>query len=162
VTSRNHRSGFTLIEVIIAVVILSIVAAVTVPSWSTASDTSQALAAVRIVAADLEYAQSVAITYRKSVTVTFDVDDDSYTVKDASGFLTHPFRKDDFEVAMDDMSGTEEAEISAAEFGSPATATLVFDETGTPTAGGTVKIQAGNATHTITVSGATGRVTVGP
>ncbi|MFP4356467.1 MAG: GspH/FimT family pseudopilin [Phycisphaerae bacterium] len=158
---RRKPQAFTLVEIIIVVVILSIIAAVSVPSWSTASDSAQSMAALRIVSADLEYAQSIAITYRKEVTVEFDISGDSYTVKDAGGFVTHPINRDDFAVDLNDISGTDKADITAAEFGSPTGVKLVFDETGTPVgAGGSLTIKVGETTSKIHVSTATGRVTV--
>ncbi len=55
------RSGFTIIEVILVVLIIGIAAAVVVPMASSASG-MQLRAAVNMVAADIEYAKSMAIS----------------------------------------------------------------------------------------------------
>ncbi|OQY03042.1 MAG: hypothetical protein B6I25_08545 [Planctomycetales bacterium 4572_13] len=74
------RNGFTLVELIIVVVILSIAALMAVPMFSGAADMQVRSAANRI-AADLDYAKGLAITHQSRYCVIFDEADESYEIR---------------------------------------------------------------------------------
>ena len=69
--------GFTIIEVILVVLIIGIAAAVVVPMVSSAGG-MQIRAAVNMVAADLEYAKSMAISRGQPYSVVFDKTTETY------------------------------------------------------------------------------------
>lgn len=65
---KNHRSGFTLIEVLVVLVIMAILAALAIPSFNTMLVKRSVQGAAGALAADIRLARSEAL--RRSVTVT--------------------------------------------------------------------------------------------
>lgn len=156
-TAPAPLAGFTLVELMVVLVVLAIVSAVVVPHAIQASD-MEALSAARVLSADLQYAQDMAITTQQDVTVTFNVAASSYTLSNASGPLIHPINKTDYVTAFATQRGFGEVRIQSASFGSDAFVT--FDEVGSPSAGGSVQLQAGAYTCQVDVAATTGKVTV--
>ena len=90
---RETGSGFTLVELLIVIVILSVAAAIVVPMASSAG-TMQLRSAVNMVAADLEYAKSLAIGTGRRHTVVFDEANESYEILDFNDApIPHPITK---------------------------------------------------------------------
>ena len=77
-TSKAH-SGFTLIELLVVIVILAIAAAMAVPMFSGAAEV-QLQSAANMIAADLEYAKSMAIRCQQNYGVAFHINTQSYDV----------------------------------------------------------------------------------
>jgi prepilin-type N-terminal cleavage/methylation domain-containing protein len=63
--NKRGQNGFTLVEIIIVVVILSIAALIAVPMVSSAADI-QVRSAANQLAAHLDYAKSMAITHQQA------------------------------------------------------------------------------------------------
>ena len=82
----SARYGFTLIEIIVVVVILAIAAMLAVPMLSTAADT-QLRTAGNMIAADMEYARSMAISRQQNYSVVFSSAGNSYEVRDGVGVV---------------------------------------------------------------------------
>ena len=154
--AKNHK-GFTVMESMVVVLIMAIAAVVVIPSITGAGGID-ATSAARIVAADLQYAQNVAITDQDPVTVTFNAAGESYSLTNASGALIHPMSKSAYTVAFASMSGFESVDISSPNFAGGAVVT--FDEIGSPSNAGSVTIQVGPHAYRIDVAVATGKVTV--
>ncbi|MBN2269206.1 MAG: prepilin-type N-terminal cleavage/methylation domain-containing protein, partial [Sedimentisphaerales bacterium] len=76
---RRPGRGFTIIEILIVVVILAIAAMTAIPMISSAGSV-QVRSAANMIAADLEYAKSLAITKGQNFTVAFDASGDSYRI----------------------------------------------------------------------------------
>lgn len=157
--SRPRTYGFTLVEVIVVVLILAICAAVVVPNVVGTSD-MQATSAARMIAADLEYAQSLAITTQDPVTVVFDSSAEQYLLRYAneSDPLVHPITHSDYVTNFASRRGFERLDVVSATFGGGSSVT--FDELGAPDNAGTVVLQAGPHVYQVTVATATGKVTV--
>src|SRR3972149_7751278 len=81
---RWSGRGFTIIEILIVVVILAIAAMTAIPMMSSAGSV-QVRSVSNMIAADLEYAKSLAITKGQDFTVVFDTGGDSYRIEDQSG-----------------------------------------------------------------------------
>lgn len=155
---EHSEDGFTLVEVIIVVVILSIAAMIAVPMMSSA-ETFQLRSATSMLASDLEYAKNLAISKGQTISVVFDDGDDSYSLEDQTGTtLEHPVKKG-FNFIIDFGSdGTfEKVEINQVNL---ADSILEFDSLGSPDEGGTVVLNAGGETLTVTIEPVTGYISV--
>lgn len=151
------REGFTLTEIMIVVLITAILAAIVVPMAVSASSV-QAVAAGRMIASDLQYAQNEAITGQTPVTVTFDPGRESYQLANASGDLVHPITNNSYIVDFSADSRFGELDIVSASFGG--VPSVSFDEMGAPSSAGSIVLQAGPHALRVDVSSATGTVTV--
>ena len=155
--ANSGCSGFTLVELIVVIIILAIAAAIAVPSLSgTAS--FQATSAARMIAADLEYAQNTAITYQQQVTVAFDTGAETYSLSNQSGPLIHPMSKSAYTVDFTADIGLDQVDVVSASFSGSASVT--FDELGTPSNLGSVTVRARSHVLRVDVAAATGNVTV--
>ena len=159
--TRPGRSiaAFTLAEMLVVIVILAILAAVVLPKMVGTGDI-QARSAARVMMADLEYAQSVAITSQTPITVTFSTAGNSYAVSNASGHLIHPITKKTYVVELGEVKGMESVSIASASFGVGGSPSMTFDALGAPDNSGTVTIAAGAHTYYVNVAPVVGRVTV--
>jgi prepilin-type N-terminal cleavage/methylation domain-containing protein len=166
------RRGFTLVEVIIVVVIISIAALMAVPMFSSAGS-MQIRSAGNIIAADLEYAKNMAITRGQNYSVIFDVTAESYKIVEPNGAtIAHPVKKgfpyiEDFK----NDSRLNKVDISSVQFDPGANATVTFDSMGMPYSGGTavpgnslnngsITISADGTTATISVEPVTGYISI--
>ncbi len=78
-TSRQ-RAGFTLIELLMVIALVSVLAAVVLPS-AEPSLSDQLRAMARILATDLAYARSLAVTNHSTYRVVFDVKNNRYLLE---------------------------------------------------------------------------------
>ena len=162
----SHRNGFTLIEIIIVVVILSIAAMAAIPMMSSASSV-QIRSAANLIAADLEYAKSMAISRGQNYIVKFDADNDSYGIyKDGeTDPIQHPIKKG-FDYVMDFSSDKRLGKvvitnIDFVDSNGNSSNEVEFDCLGSPTGnGGSVTISADGMTATITVEPVTGYISI--
>jgi len=149
--------GFTLIEILVVLVVIAIAAAMVVTS-ANGTESAKASSAAKMIAMDLEYAQSIAVTHQDPVTVTFSPDGESYSLTNSSGPLTHPTSKSAYTTDFGSLGGFENVDVVSAGFAGGQD--VVFDELGTPDNGGDVTVQVGSHTYQISVGAATGKVTV--
>lgn len=168
------KAAFTLIELMIVLVIIGIAAAMAVPMISSASS-FQIRSAANLVAADLEYAKSMAISRGQSYSVVFDAASESYQIEDLSKpvgdpdrIIDHPVKKG-FKYTVDfrNDSRINNVVIVSANFGGSETVT--FDYLGSPAspgspqgllAEGVVTLQAGGITKMVRVEPVTGFISV--
>lgn len=161
-------AGFTLVELLVVVVILGFAAAIAVPMIGSASS-FQIRAAANKVAADLEYAKSMAISRGQNHAVVFDPVGEAYEIQDQSGTVIKnpvmPTR--DYRVAFGSDSRVASVEITSASF--DGTTTVSFDYLGSPYNGGspptalnsgTLVLSAGSHSKTITVESVTGFISI--
>jgi prepilin-type N-terminal cleavage/methylation domain-containing protein len=153
------RRGFTVIEILIVLVIMTIAALTAVPMMSSASSV-QIRSAASMIAADLEYAKSMAISRGQNYSVRFDQNADSYRIVDQGNIvIQHPVKKG-FNYIVDFQSDTRlnRVDITGANFsGNP---DVEFDSMGSPQSGGTISLQAGGTTVTIMVVPITGYISI--
>jgi prepilin-type N-terminal cleavage/methylation domain-containing protein len=157
--------AFTLIEVIIVVVIIAIAAVVAIPLVGSAAGI-QIRSAANMIAADLEYAKSLAISRGQNFSVVFDKNTESYTIQDKDGnVVPHPVKKG-FDYIIDLRKLLDKVDIVDVSF--DATSQIKFDYLGSPyngdgnpLANGVVSLQAGASTATVGVEPVTGFISVG-
>ena len=151
--------GFTLIEILIVIVILAIAAMTAIPMMSSAASV-QIRSAGNMIAADLEYAKSLAISRGQNFSVVFDEGAESYSIVDQDGnTISHPVKKGfDYVIDFQD-EGLGRVEIADADF--DGASQVQFDYLGSPDNGGTVHLQAGDMSATVSVEPVTGYITVG-
>lgn len=153
----RSQKAFTLVEILVVVMVLLVIAAAAIPYVTGTADT-QVLSAARVLASDLQYAQSQAITTQAPVTVVFQTNQNSYTLSNASGPLVHPITRSTYTVNYASASGMQGVVLASASFGGAASVT--YDELGSPSSAGTVRLQAGSYVYQIQVASATGKITV--
>ena len=161
--SKNslNNDGFTLIEIIAVVVIIAIAALLALPMMSSASGT-QLRAAADMIAADIEYAKSMAISRQKPYTVIFDTASDSYSVKNESGVvIAHPAKAGfQYIVNFKSDSRLNKVDIVEANFGSSNRVAFTYPYLGSPANGGVVTLSTGMATLKVNVEPVTGFVSI--
>jgi len=152
-TSRRTARAFSLLEVVLVLALIGIVAAIAVPRHASALARYRAESAARRIAADLEYARSLAESSSSHQIIVFDTAADTYTLVGRSD-------PDDpgqtYTVVLDESP--YHATLAAAGFGG--TAKVAFDGFGMPSAGGAVQIQVGPYAYTVSVDAESGAVSV--
>jgi type II secretion system protein H len=165
-TQHAPGGGFTLLEVMLVIVIIGIAAAVVVPMMSSAGS-MQGRAAANMVAADLEYAKSMAISRGQYYSVVFNTTTESYQLQDQAGnVIPHPVKKGfPYVVDFRNDGRLDQVDIVSAAF--DGTNKVTFDYLGSPYNGtggplnsGVVTLQAGGMTKTVSVEPVTGFITV--
>jgi prepilin-type N-terminal cleavage/methylation domain-containing protein len=171
----QHRSGFTLIEILCVVVILGIASAIIIPQIGSRDDLNSA-AAARVLMSDLMYAQNRAIAMQKKHFVVFN--GQTYTIEsrntDVSALftVTQPITKDPYIVTFGQANTPlANSSLSSPTFGS--STTVAFDEMGSPyaynsasntltplSAAGTINVTCGAKTLRISIEPYTGEATV--
>ncbi len=132
---RCAGSGFTIIEILLVVVIISIAAMLVVPMFSSA-DSMQLRSAANMIAADLEYAKSMAISRQKIYAVVFDESAESYQIEDPNGIIEHPVKKGFTYVVNFSTDGRlSKVDIAGADFDPGSSNTITFDYLGSPYSG---------------------------
>ncbi|MFA5252383.1 MAG: GspH/FimT family protein [Phycisphaerae bacterium] len=162
---RYSAGGFTLAEILLVVVIIAIAAAIAVPMIGS-MDSVQIRAAANVIAADLEYAKSMAISRQENYSVFFNPAGGFYEVCGADGtMIKHPVTKKDYRVTFSSDSRLENVVIDDADFDS--SDTITFDYLGSPYSGsvtplnsGTISIEAGDFSMTIRVEPVTGFISI--
>lgn len=158
--------GFTMIEVIVVVVIISIAAVMAVPMFSGAAS-MQLRSAANIVASDLEYAKSLSIATQQRYEVKFDASAESYRIVDQAGnVIGHPVKKG-FDYAVDFTADQRLNKVSIELVDFDTTDSVEFDYLGSPINGsgnplnsGSIQLEAGGETMTISVAAVTGFVSI--
>jgi len=153
---EGGRSAFTLIEIMIVIVIIGIAAAMAIPTISSAGS-FQIRSAANLVAADLEYAKSMAISRGRPYKVVFSTTTESYQIQDPNGaVVTPPGRKNTTQFGP--AGQLNDVAIASVSFNGAQTVT--FDYLGSPDNGGSVGLQASGITKTVTVTPVTGFISI--
>jgi len=152
---RGRRAGFTVIELVIVVLIVGIMAAAAVPRYSDSLLRYRADAAARRIAADLATARARARATSSNQAVTFTVPPagNRYRItgmKDPNGFTTT--------YTVDLAAAPYLATLGTVNLGGDTS--LIFNGYGIPDSTGTIVVQAGQYTRTITIDPNTGMTTI--
>jgi len=163
--AKRRNCAFTLIELVIVVLIISILVSAAAPSLGEAyTDYKLKSAATRLLA-DLSHARNLAITTatRHAVVITdngylltlLEEDGGESEAADADDMepIKHPVTQRDWLVDLSEQSIT----ITPSP---PEAAVIAFDEMGAPSASGSIVLAAGRFSLKLTVQPHTGRVTI--
>jgi prepilin-type N-terminal cleavage/methylation domain-containing protein len=174
VRQRHEGGGFTLIELMIVIVILGVAAAIVIPMASSAAS-MQIRSAVNMMAADLEYAKSMAIGTGQAHSVVFDAANERYwIVRGYQGADTdaieHPVKKGfPYVISFASDGRLSQVEIVSTDFNGNGNNIVSFDYLGSPYKGGAipaalnsgvVTLQAGEAGRTVRVEPVTGFISI--
>ena len=149
----DNRSGFSLIELTVTMMLVGITAAVVVPKISGAVTTTRLNATAMQMVADFETARRYAISTSTSQEIQVVTANNEYILKDMPD-MNHP-NVASYTVDLNELQGT--VSILSVDFNS--TDSMTFDMYGKPNHGGTVVIQSGTQIRTITIDASTGKVT---
>jgi prepilin-type N-terminal cleavage/methylation domain-containing protein len=178
---ERHRHGFSLVEVAIVLVIISIVAVAGVPLVGPLVSQAKLAGAVDEVVTALEYAQLMAITSGRTTLVVIGAPQDRIAVRQyevsadlfgggdqlAEGsvesgtydFMQYPLKRgSDYEILFNNEDRFAGVDITASDFNQGSA--VHFDALGSPSHGGTVTLALGNRQMVVTLNGFTGKVTV--
>ena len=165
-TCWKSSKGFTLVEVIIVVAIIGITALLAVPMISSGAD-FQIRAAGNIIAADLEYAKSLAIANQEKYSIVFNASNETYVMQDSDAVAVADPVRAGSTVSVDFANDGRFNSIDISSVSFDTTDTITFDYLGSPYNGsgsalssGTITLSAGSQSMTITVEPITGYVTI--
>lgn len=154
-----------MIEILLVVVIIAIAAMVAVPMMASA-DGMQIRSAANMIAADLEYAKSMAIGKQRIYAVIFNKSTESYQIEDPDGIIDHPVRKG-FQYVVNFSSDSRMSRVDITDVDFDSTDEIKFDYLGSPYNGdgdplssGVISLQAGGTTITVSVEPVTGFISI--
>ena len=149
---RSRRSGFTLVDLSVTVLVVGILAATTAPRFAIHLADLQADAAVQRLLSDLTGARHQALVRSTTQTIQFDVVNETYQL------LGRPDPDHPSQVYTGRLSAYPyRTDIVTADFGGDAV--LNFDLYGRPDTGGVVTLRSAGRLRTVTINPATGRGT---
>jgi len=162
----NHRA-FTIIEILIVVALLAIAGMMVVPMMSSAASI-QIESAANMIAADLDYAKSMAISRGQNFSVAFDKTTETYQIKDQAGnVIPHPVKKG-FNYVIDFRNDRRLNRVDIFDANFDGTSEVKFDYLGSPYNGsgaalnsGVISLKAAGVTKTIRVEPVTGYISIG-
>jgi prepilin-type N-terminal cleavage/methylation domain-containing protein len=164
-------AGFTLVELIVVIVIIGIISMMAVPMMSSAAD-MQARSAANRMAADLDYAKSLAMTHQKAFSVVFNPGNETYDIRETATdtVVEDPMRPGrDYVVDFANDSNLSRVNIVQSNFDADLSNAVTFNYLGAPYRGkglttalgvGRVTLQADTFTLYVDIEPVTGYVTI--
>ncbi len=160
---RRRRSGFTLAEMLVVIMIIGILWSVAMPSYHRTTDQQRAKSAAFCIAAELNLARHAARTKGLDRNVVFDLNGNTYELVG----MSHPDSPGK-SYRVDLSRDLHQAKLSVVEFtsGSVVSQTITFDMYGHPRVGGQpidsakVAVTAGGFSHSVRVDPVTGKAEV--
>jgi len=151
-TGIERRSAFSLIELVVAMLVLGILAAVAAPRFAAQLQHHRLEMAVRRVIVDLEAAQSLAYHADAPRTVSFTTGANGYRING----LLDPDRPQDADYNVFLNQSPYHCTLGAVSFSGGTSVT--FNGHGLPDHGGSIQIRSGNLLRTVTIEAGSGRI----
>jgi len=154
------KSGFSLIEIIMVILVVGILSVVAVASFSSSLSVSKFEAAKFRIKSDIIYAQSLAVTQQLNHGVVFDPALETYSVyrENTGNIVNNPLTGLAFTVNFNTDQELNGVNLVSTSFGAPTTNIIEFDSMGRPSDGASALVADGNVT--ISYSGLNGVITV--
>lgn len=149
---RPRRGGLSILEVVCALAIIAVFAAAGTPRFAKAITARRAESAARRLAADLEWLRTTALATSTSQSISFDAAANSYSL---AGFSDPDLPGTAYTVNL--ASGTYKSTIASINLGG--VTVLSFNGYGLPSIGGTIVVQSGQSTRTVTIDSTCGAIT---
>jgi len=150
---KSRRSGFTMVDLVITVMIIGILAAVAAPKFAGSLQRMRVEAAARRIKADLGYQRQTAIAQSTSLTASFVPASDEYTIAGLPG--------------LDRGGQVYSVSLSSSPFNTTLiSATLggdsdiQFDHYGKPDSGGVITLGSASYQQTVTINADTGKASI--
>jgi prepilin-type N-terminal cleavage/methylation domain-containing protein len=153
--NKRHttRAGFSLLELTMAVIIMSTLSGIAIPRFASSIANQRANATAQRILNDIARAQRAAKFTSAAKTLSFNPPQNRYQI-DGMKDLDHPSQTYIIRLGESPYQAT----ILSASFGGDTD--LIFNGFGIPDSGGTVSIKVGPYTKTITVAANTGQITI--
>jgi prepilin-type N-terminal cleavage/methylation domain-containing protein len=146
------RTAFTILELVVVLMILSILGAAALPTFFRSLEQQRLESAARRIKQDLELLRQTARTKSKSESLT-STSLTAYQLSSDVQSLDH--KSQTYAV---DLANYGVTDISATNLGYPVA--ITYDGYGTTTTNGTIVLQLGGYSRTITISSSTGLATI--
>jgi|WetSurMetagenome_2_1015567.scaffolds.fasta_scaffold42897_2 Tfp pilus assembly protein FimT len=165
-TPRLSTGAFTLVEILVVVIVITIAALIVLPNIGSAANT-QVVSAAGVLQSDLEVARSMALTTQIPYSIVFSPDLQAYKVVSNYGggayasttAVNHPVNVGQaYQVTLASLNKMSAVRVANVNFNSHTYVT--FDSLGTPASAGTVTLQGGSVTMVVTVQSLTGVIDV--
>ena len=120
----------------------------------------QIRSATNLIAADLEYAKSMAISRGQNYSVVFDKSANSYQIEDHDGnVIQHPVKKG-FPYVMDFSKDKRLGKVDITDVDFNGASSVEFNCLGSPIDGGTITLNVEGAAAKVTVEPVTGYISI--
>ncbi|MBA64210.1 MAG: hypothetical protein CMG55_00255 [Candidatus Marinimicrobia bacterium] len=154
IKSKTFSKGFSLIELVVIIVLIGIFTTMALTRTSTGMTTIREKIAIDQITNDIDLARSMAFARNETITIKFNIEEESYSVHDDSGIITD-FPNSENGIISLDNSNLRNLDIKEVNFGG--SSDLQFLPLGDTVSGGTITLN----TKTITVTAVTGKWIVG-
>jgi prepilin-type N-terminal cleavage/methylation domain-containing protein len=150
---RGRSAGFTLVEIVLVVMIISVVAGIAVPRYANALHRYRADIAAQRIVADVTLVQASARASGETKTLTFDVRGNTYQLPADPGLA----RLENGYTIRLGLTPYQATLVSADFGGGPS---VSFNGFGIPSGGGRIVVSAGENVRTIVVDASTGAAVI--
>lgn len=151
---HSSSKGFSLIELVVIIALIGVFTTIALTRTNTGMTTIREQIAIDQITNDIDLARSMAFAKNETITIKFDINQESYSVHNESGIIVDfPNSGSDGVISLDN-SYLRNLDIKSANFGN--SVDLQFKPLGDPLSGGTIELN----TKSITIESVTGRWSV--